>query len=159
MTSDRADTRTAPVEDDPGRRPPSPREARAGDDRGLILVIGEAGGEAGVEKDPARGEHAAAAHGESVGLPMRLVVSPAPGRLRLLPAAQFHDGHEWVSAGQAVAEVSNGPEIHPVIAPHDARVAGVMVREGEPVAQGQPLLWLDETARRPSEPGRKGEEP
>src|SRR5437773_12422719 len=30
--------------------------------------------------------------GESVGLEMRLVVSPAAGRLRLLPAARFHDG-------------------------------------------------------------------
>jgi len=153
MTSERADTRVAPVENDRGRQPLDPPASGAGDDRGLVLVIGEAG----VEEDPVRGEHAAAAHGESIGLPMRLVVSPAPGRLRLLPAAQFHDGHEWVSAGQAVAEVTNGPEVHPVVAPHDARVAGVMVREGEPVAQGQPLLWLDETARRPTEPGSKGE--
>jgi biotin carboxyl carrier protein len=153
MTSDGADTRIAPVGDDLGWRPLEPREADAGDDRDFVLVIGEAG----VEEDPARGEPAAAAHGESIGLPMRLVVSPAPGRLRLLPAAQFHDGHEWVSAGQAVAEVTNGPEVHAVLAPHDARVAGVMVREGEPVAQGQPLLWLDETARRPTEPGSKGE--
>jgi biotin carboxyl carrier protein len=87
--------------------------------------------------------------GESVGLPMRLVISPAAGRLRLLPASEFQDGDEWVTAGQAIAEVSNGPVVHTVTAPHDARVAGVMVREGEPVAQGQPLVWLDETARRP----------
>jgi biotin carboxyl carrier protein len=87
--------------------------------------------------------------GESVGLPMRLVISPAAGRLRLLPASEFQDGDEWVTAGQAIAEVSNGPVVHTVTAPHDARVAGVMVREGEPVAQGQPLVWLDETVRRP----------
>ena len=153
MTSDPADTRITPVEDDLVLRPASPREAIAEEDRGLVLVIGEAG----VEDDASRGEHAATAHGESVGLPMRLVVSPASGRLRLLPAAQFQDGHEWVSAGQAVAEVSNGPEVHSVVAPHDARVAGVMVRDGEPVAQGQPLLWLDETARRPPAPQAGGE--
>jgi biotin carboxyl carrier protein len=87
--------------------------------------------------------------GESVGLPMRLVVSPGAGRLRMLPAAQFEGGDEWVAAGQAIAEVSNGPVVLTVTAPHDARVAGVMVRDGEPVAQGQPLVWLDETARRP----------
>jgi biotin carboxyl carrier protein len=98
------------------------------------------------------GEHTdghQASVGESVGLPMRLVISPAAGRLRLLPAAEFQDGDEWVTAGQAIAEVSNGPVVHTVAAPHDARVAGVMVRDGEPVAQGQPLVWLDETARRP----------
>jgi len=87
--------------------------------------------------------------GESVGLPMRLVISPAAGRLRLLPASDFHDGDEWVTGGQAIAEVTNGPVVHTVTAPHDARVAGVMVRDGEPVAQGQPLVWLDETTRRP----------
>jgi biotin carboxyl carrier protein len=90
--------------------------------------------------------------GESIGLPMRLVISPSAGRLRLLPAADFHDGDEWVTAGQAIAEVSNGPVVHTVTAAHDARVAGVMVRDGEPVAQGQPLVWLDETARRPRRP-------
>jgi biotin carboxyl carrier protein len=83
---------------------------------------------------------------------MRLVISPAAGRLRLLPASVFQDGDEWVTAGQAIAEVSNGPVVHTVTAPHDARVAGVMVRDGEPVAPGQPLVWLDETARRPRDP-------
>jgi biotin carboxyl carrier protein len=98
------------------------------------------------------GEHADGQQpsvGESVGLPMRLVISPAAGRLRLLPPSEFQDGDEWVTGGQAVAEVSNGRVVHTVTAPHDARVAGVMVRDGEPVAQGQPLVWLDETARRP----------
>jgi biotin carboxyl carrier protein len=102
------------------------------------------------------GEHTDAAQqssvGESVGLPMRLVISPGAGRLRLLPASEFEGGDEWVTAGQAIAEVSNGPVVHTVTAPHDARVAGVMVRDGEPVAQGQPLVWLDETARRPRPP-------
>ena len=91
--------------------------------------------------------------GESIGLPMRLVISPAAGRLRLLPASEFQGGDEWVTAGQAIAEVSNGPVVHTVTAPHDARVAGVMVRDGEPVAQGQPLVWLDETARRRRQKG------
>jgi biotin carboxyl carrier protein len=97
--------------------------------------------------EPATEQHASL--GESVGLGMRLVVSPAAGRLRLLPAARFHEGEEWVSAGQPIAEVENGPVVSPVVAPHEARVSGILVRDGEPVLQGQPLVWLDETMRRP----------
>jgi biotin carboxyl carrier protein len=87
--------------------------------------------------------------GESLGLPVRLVVSPAGGRLRLLPPSRFHDGQEWVAAGQVIAVVENGAVIHEVHAPSDAMVAGVLVREGEPVAPGQPLVWLDETVLPP----------
>jgi len=89
--------------------------------------------------------------GESFGLPVRLVVSPAGGRLRLLPPARFHDGHEWVVAGQAIAIVESGPVSHEVRAQRAARVSGVLVRDGEPVAPGQPLVWLDETVRPPRE--------
>ena len=96
--------------------------------------------------------------GESHGLPMRMVVAPSGGRLRLLPPSRFHEGEEWVSAGQAVAVVENGSVLHEVCAPHEARVAGVLVRDGEPVAPGQPLLWLDETAPRPRSPNDEAEE-
>jgi biotin carboxyl carrier protein len=92
--------------------------------------------------------------GESLGLAVRLVVAPAGGRLRLLPPSRFHDGEEWVSAGQAVALVENGPVVHEVRAPSEARVAGVLVRDGEPVAPGQPLVWLDETAPPPAKESR-----
>ena len=110
-----------------------------------------------VEEEGGHTDGPQASMGESVGLPMRLVISPAAGRLRLLPPSEFQDGDEWVTGGQAIAEVSNGPLVHTVRAPHDARVGGVMVRDGEPVAQGQPLVWLDETARRPRDRGTKGE--
>ena len=93
--------------------------------------------------------------GESVGLPMRLVVAPSGGRLKLLPPARFHGGEEWVSAGQPIALVENGPVIHEVLAPREARVAGVLVREGEPVAPGQPLVWLDESVRAPAVDGKE----
>ena len=83
--------------------------------------------------------------GESAGLGMRLLVSPVAGRLRLLPAARFHEGEEWVSPGQPVAEVEKGEQTVTVHVAREARVAGILVRDGEPVAQGQPLLWLDET--------------
>jgi len=155
MTSKGAEIAAAPeTQEHLARGPEAARAGNTGEDRALTIVITGAG--VG-DQEPAHVGPAASPHGESVGLPMRIVVAPAPGRLRLLPALQFHDGHEWVSAGQGVAEVANGPTIHLVVAPHDARVAGVMVRDGEPVAQGQPLLWLDETARRPPAPEAKGE--
>ena len=91
---------------------------------------------------------APATMGESTGLPVRLVVSPAAGRLRLLPAVRFHGGEEWVSPGQTVALVEKGAVTLEVKAPSEARVAGVLVGDGEPVAQGQPLIWLDEAPRR-----------
>jgi biotin carboxyl carrier protein len=86
--------------------------------------------------------------GESVGLGVRLLVSPAAGRLRHLPPAQFHGEHEWVSAGQPVAVIEQGSRSVEVRSPIDARVAGVLVRDGEPVLPGQPLVWLDEAPRR-----------
>ncbi len=89
--------------------------------------------------------------GESLGLPVRLVVAPAGGRLRLMPPAQFHDGQEWVLAGQTLAVVESAQATHQVRATRAARIAGVLVRDGEPVAPGQPLVWLDETVRPPRE--------
>lgn len=93
--------------------------------------------------------------GESVGLGgMRLIVAPAAGRLRHLPPMAFHQGGEWVSAGQALAQVEQGSSLVEVRAPTGARVAGILVRDGEPVAKGQPLVWLDDTP--PQEPRRPG---
>ena len=82
--------------------------------------------------------------GESAGgFGFFLVVSPVAGRLRHLPPARFHDGQEWVSAGQAVAVVEQGTVSVEVKSPFDAKVAGVLVRDGEPVQPGQPLVWLE----------------
>jgi acetyl-CoA carboxylase biotin carboxyl carrier protein len=99
----------------------------------------------------------ASPHGESVGLGVRLLVSPGAGRLRHLPPAEFHEGHEWVSAGQAVALVEQGPVTLEVRSPIAGRVAGVLVRDGEPVALGQPLVWLDEAPRRTKSAGKPGD--
>ena len=87
--------------------------------------------------------------GESIGLGVRLVVSPSAGRLRHLPPARFEAGKEWVSRGQAVALVENGSVSIEVRSPIEGKVAGVLVRDGEPVAQGQPLVWLDDSPIRP----------
>jgi biotin carboxyl carrier protein len=86
--------------------------------------------------------------GESAGgFGFFLVVSPAAGRIRHLPPARFHEGDEWVSAGQAVAVVEQGSQSIEVKSPFEARVAGILVRDGEPVLPGQPLVWLEGGAR------------
>ena len=95
--------------------------------------------------------------GESVGLAVRLLVSPGAGRLRHLPPVEFHDGAEWVSAGQCVALVEQGRGSVEVRSPIDARVAGILVRDGEPVAHGQPLVWLEEAPRRTNSAERPGD--
>jgi biotin carboxyl carrier protein len=84
------------------------------------------------------------AMGESAGgFGFFLVVSPAAGRMRHLPPVRFHDGQEWVSAGQPVALIEQGTVSIEVKSPFDAVVAGILVRDGEPVQPGQPLVWLE----------------
>lgn len=95
--------------------------------------------------------------GEPGGFGFRLVVSPVAGRMRHLPPARFEDGEEWVSPGQPVAVVEQGSVVIEVRSPVEARVAGVLVRNGEPVAAGQPLVWLDDSPRRTRPPDRPGE--
>lgn len=94
--------------------------------------------------------------GEPGGFGFRLVVAPVAGRLRHLPPAGFEDGQEWVSAGQPVAVVEQGSVAVEVRSPVEGRVAGVLVRDGEPVAAGQPLVWLDDSHRRPHQRSRGG---
>jgi biotin carboxyl carrier protein len=90
--------------------------------------------------------------GESVGLGVRLLVSPAAGRLRHLPPSQFQGGEEWVRARQVVAVVEQGPVTVEVRSPIDGHVAGILVRTGEPVLPGQPIVWLDQPPHRTSPP-------
>lgn len=75
---------------------------------------------------------------------LRVVVSPGPGRVRLLPPIRFHDGHEWVRAGQPVARVEQGASAVDVVAPVDGRVTSVLAVEGEPVVAGQPVMAIEE---------------
>jgi biotin carboxyl carrier protein len=86
--------------------------------------------------------------GEGGTFGFRLLVSPTAGKLRHLPPARFDDGEEWVSQGQPVAVVEQGSVSIEVRSPIEARVAGILVRDGEPVAAGQPLVWLDDTPLR-----------
>jgi biotin carboxyl carrier protein len=139
------------------------RDLRVGAPRAVVepareRAAAEARTEAEVSRDVHEAQEHGHAHGESVGLAVRLLVSPGAGRLRHLPPVEFHDGAEWVAAGQPVALVEQGRATVEVRSPIDARVAGILVRDGEPVAQGQPLVWLEEAPRRtrPADPPGDG---
>ncbi len=87
--------------------------------------------------------------GERGSYGFRLVVAPIAGRMRHLPPERFDGGEEWVSPGQPVALIDNGKNVVPVQSPIEGRLAGVLVRDGEPVLRGQPLVWLDQAPRDP----------
>jgi biotin carboxyl carrier protein len=88
-----------------------------------------------VEPDPGMGEGA--------GLPISLVVSPASGRLRVLPPVRFLDGREWVEQGQPLARVEHGGLSDDILAPMHGRMGGVLGRDGEPVTAGQAVAWIE----------------
>jgi biotin carboxyl carrier protein len=73
----------------------------------------------------------------------RLVVSPATGRLRLLPPRRFERGVEVVEAGQALAHIELNGRHTVVRAPVRGRVSAVLGLEGEPVTLGTPVLTIE----------------
>ncbi len=74
---------------------------------------------------------------------LRVLVSPGPGRLRLLPPRVFRGGNEWVEPGQPAARVEQGRREVVVTAPVGGWVAAVLGLEGEPVVHGQPLMAIE----------------
>ena len=88
--------------------------------------------------------------GEQFGLPITLLVSPAAGKLRVLPPKVFQGGTEWVEAGQPVARVVHGADEDVILAPVRGRLGGVLGRDGEPVKAGQPVAWMEASSEHPA---------
>ena len=92
--------------------------------------------------------------GEAVWLGgVRMVVSPAAGRLRHLPPEHLVGGMEWVASGQPIAVVEHGRTSTEIRSPVDGKVTGFMVRDGEPVMVGQPVVWLERGKRPEADAG------
>ncbi|MBI4260994.1 MAG: hypothetical protein HY658_10550 [Actinobacteria bacterium] len=81
--------------------------------------------------------------GEHGALPITVVVAPTAGRLRILPPRRFYRGREWVEAGQPIVRIERGSQADTVVSPVGGRFGGVIGREGEPVAAGQPVAWVE----------------
>lgn len=82
-------------------------------------------------------------HFEATPTSLRVLVSPAAGRLRFLPPQRFAGGRELVEAGQAVAWLQQGSREVLVHAPVSGVVTSVLGLEGEPVLQGQAVLAIE----------------
>jgi biotin carboxyl carrier protein len=82
--------------------------------------------------------------GEQATLPITVIVSPAAGRLRILPPRRFVRGREYVEAGQPVLVIEQGDRSDEVLSPVRGRFGGVLGREGEPVTPGQPVAWVEQ---------------
>lgn len=85
-----------------------------------------------------------------MSLPLVLIVAPTTGKLRVVPPQTFRDGREWVEPGQIVAEIEPGgiaggadAERISVVATRRGYLGGMMGRDGEPVRQGQPIVWME----------------
>ena len=74
---------------------------------------------------------------------LRVLVSPAAGRLRYLPPERFVGGMERVEAGQPVARLLQGGTEVLLRAPVGGVVSSVLGIDGEPVVAGQAVLAIE----------------
>lgn len=84
----------------------------------------------------------AATEGDDLRLAERLLVAPAAGVFRPLPAHTITAEGEIVVSGQTVGLVQGpGTEI-PVVSFFTGFLMGMLVEAGERVRSGQPVAWL-----------------
>ncbi len=81
--------------------------------------------------------------GTEAPLRLRLVLTPAAGRVRLLPPRRFMGGREVVEAGQPLARLEQGHRHTVIRTPIGGAVSSVLAIEGEPVVPNQPLFAID----------------
>lgn len=99
----------------------------------------EAHGEAWVQNSVFAAPPTAGLH-DTVGV--RLVVSPCNGRFSpSLGNGVTWDG-EWVERGQTVGEVDTGDEMVAVRSRFEGWIRGSLALEGQPIREGDALLWL-----------------
>ena len=84
--------------------------------------------------------------GGELALSLRLVVTPAAGRVRFLPPRRFAAGREMVEAGQPLARLEQGRHQTVVRTPVRGTVSSVLAIEGEPVVPNQPLFAIEPEA-------------
>jgi biotin carboxyl carrier protein len=83
-----------------------------------------------------------AIHADEVQVPERLIVAPAGGVFRSLPAEAVTAEGEIVEAGQAIGVVERLADGVTVVSPHAGLLMGVLVLPGERVRELQPLAWV-----------------
>lgn len=80
--------------------------------------------------------------GEALGVPERVVVSPAGGVFQPLPPQTVTTEGEIVAVGQPIGVVrSSGIDVQ-VRSPFAGFLMGMLALSGERLRQGQPVAWL-----------------
>ena len=80
-------------------------------------------------------------HGETLAVPERVIVAPAPGTFR--PVAPDEVVLEvQVSELQVIGFVEGKGHSTPVRSPFGGRLMGLLAHAGERVREGQPVAWL-----------------
>jgi biotin carboxyl carrier protein len=80
-------------------------------------------------------------HGETLAVPERVIVAPAPGTFR--PVEPGEDAVEVpVEAEQVIGFVEGKGHSTPVRSPFGGELMGLLAHAGERVREGQPVAWL-----------------
>ena len=80
-------------------------------------------------------------HGETLAVPERVIVAPAPGTFR--PAEPGESATELpVVADQVIGFVEGKGHSTPVKSPFGGKLMGLLAHAGERVREGQPVAWL-----------------
>ena len=80
-------------------------------------------------------------HGETLAVPERVIVAPAPGTFRPIEPAEAK-GDGTVVAEQVIGFVDGKGHSTPVRSPFGGRLMGLLAHAGERVREGQPVAWL-----------------
>ena len=77
-------------------------------------------------------------HGETLAVPERVIVAPAPGTFRPVEATEVAE----VVPDQLIGYVEVKGHSTPVHSPFAGRLMGLLAHAGERVREGQPVAWL-----------------
>ncbi|HWI02874.1 MAG TPA: hypothetical protein VNT52_03480 [Acidimicrobiales bacterium] len=80
-------------------------------------------------------------HGETLAVPERVIVAPAPGTFRPVEPGDVA-AELAVEAEQVIGFVEGKGHSTPVRSPFGGKLMGLLAHAGERVREGQPVAWL-----------------
>ncbi len=80
-------------------------------------------------------------HGETLAVPERVIVAPAPGTFRPVEPGDIA-AELSVEAEQVIGFVEGKGHSTPVRSPFGGKLMGLLAHAGERVREGQPVAWL-----------------
>lgn len=80
-------------------------------------------------------------HGETLAVPERVIVAPAPGTFRPVEPGDMA-AELPVEQEQVIGFVEGRGHSTPVCSPFGGKLMGLLAHAGERVREGQPVAWL-----------------